>query len=671
MSACRPTRRRCCSSRWTARPRRSAREADFVERVCREHGGEVERAARRRGARAPLGGPPGRLPALARQQPQHHRRGRHRAAQPRSPTCSPRIEGIAASYEIRSHVRPRRRRQPAPDLPRRPRRRRARWSAPTPPSPRSSAPRIELGGTLSGEHGIGIVQARRICGWELGEGGVELTGASSRAGPPGHPQPRQVHRVAAPAIAATTLPTIRAVAEAVATCIRCGNCQAVCPVYAEVAHASRRGAAARSQLAAGHPERRVPVGRRGGRASWTCALTCTACVDGCPSGVHVDDIVRGAGPGRGAARPAVGRSAPCSAASSGRACCGPRAAAAARLQGAGLRARAPTESLRRACASRTGSRPGARTRRWPRGRSRAAGPRRSGRPPGRARVRPSSPAAWSPTSIRGSGDAAVDVLGAARASTSSRRPRATAAACRSRRTATERRATRAARGSSSTAGGASSARRSWPRARPARARAQALHPAAAGGRRRRWAPRAQRLAARSYDVTSTWSSELHVPAAAGRPGYGDLPRPVPPGARPGRPRAAARALTGVAGRDAGRDARPSRCCGGAGSFLLTHQDLVGWPSAPARPPRSWPPAPRSWPPSCPGCRMQLTDVLGQAGDSRPVVHTVELLAAAGRGVSGEPPRATRRWSRQTARPRVSSSRESSEGRERTSATRFA
>jgi len=35
--------------------------------------------------------------------------------------------------------------------------------------------------------------------------------------------------------------------------------------------------------------------------------------------------------------------------------------------------------------------------------------------------------------------------------------------------------------------------------------------------------------------------------------------------------------------------------------------------------------------SCPGCRMQLADVLAQAGDSRPVVHTVELLAAAHEG----------------------------------------
>jgi len=73
---------------------------------------------------------------------------------------------------------------------------------------------------------------------------------------------------------------------------------------------------------------------------------------------------------------------------------------------------------------------------------------------------------------------------------------------------------------------------------------------------------------------------------------------------------------------------PSRCCGGAGSFSLTHQELslaIGARKAADIVATGAEVVATS----CPGCRMQLADVLAQAGDSRPVVHTVELLAAAG------------------------------------------
>ncbi len=87
-------------------------------------------------------------------------------------------------------------------------------------------------------------------------------------------------------------------------------------------------------------------------------------------------------------------------------------------------------------------------------------------------------------------------------------------------------------------------------------------------------------------------------------------------------------LAGIPGVRLSEMREPSRCCGGAGSFSLTHQELslaIGARKAADIVATGAEVVATS----CPGCRMQLADVLTQAGDSRPVVHTVELLAAAG------------------------------------------
>jgi glycolate oxidase iron-sulfur subunit len=85
---------------------------------------------------------------------------------------------------------------------------------------------------------------------------------------------------------------------------------------------------------------------------------------------------------------------------------------------------------------------------------------------------------------------------------------------------------------------------------------------------------------------------------------------------------------------------PARCCGGAGSFALAHQELsisIGARKA-GDILRTGAELVAT---ACPGCRMQLADVLAQTGDDRPVAHVVELLAAAGvpeptgAGASGE------------------------------------
>ena len=145
----------------------------------------------------------------------------------------------------------------------------------------------------------------------------------------------------------------------------------------------------------------------------------------------------------------------------------------------------------------------------------------------------------------------------------------------------------------------------------------------------RYAARAQRLAARSYDITSYLVDVLHVSAPAGSLDaavtYHDpchLVRGL------GVARQPRELLTGIPGVRLTEMREPARCCGGAGSFSLTHQELsiaIGARKA-ADIAQTGAEVVAT---ACPGCRMQLADVLAQAGDERPVAHVVELLAAAG------------------------------------------
>ncbi len=97
-----------------------------------------------------------------------------------------------------------------------------------------------------------------------------------------------------------------------------------------------------------------------------------------------------------------------------------------------------------------------------------------------------------------------------------------------------------------------------------------------------------------------------------------------------QPREILRAIPGVEFREL---SDPGRCCGGAGSFSLSHyglsmrvaahkvKDIAGTGAAAVAT-------------GCPACRMQLEDALTQAGLAHPVRHVVELLAEAYRAERG-------------------------------------
>jgi glycolate oxidase len=150
-----------------------AREADFVEGVCRAHGGRVNRAADDEERERLWAARRATYPALARQS-----RGTivEDAAVPRSrvPEMLAAIEGIAERFDLTiatighagdGNLHP----TILVDLEDEEMLERARTAV-----GEMFRAAIDLGGTISGEHGIGSAK-RAYLGWELGEGGLELT----------------------------------------------------------------------------------------------------------------------------------------------------------------------------------------------------------------------------------------------------------------------------------------------------------------------------------------------------------------------------------------------------------------------------------------------------------------------------------------------------------------
>jgi len=154
-------------------PEAVAREADFVERVCREHGGAVERAADDEARERLWAARRAAYPALSR-----HSRSTiiEDATVPRSriPDMLAAIEDIADRYQLTiataghagdGNLHPTLLVDPDDaDLMER---------AHTAVDEIFRAA-IDLGGTLSGEHGIGSAKAPYLS-WALGEGGLDLT----------------------------------------------------------------------------------------------------------------------------------------------------------------------------------------------------------------------------------------------------------------------------------------------------------------------------------------------------------------------------------------------------------------------------------------------------------------------------------------------------------------
>ena len=414
------------------------------------------------------------------------------------------------------------------------------------------------------------------------------------------------------------LPIMRAVADAVAICNRCGNCQAVCPVYAET-RTEMGVARGRVQLAARILSAALPMDREAAAAISTCT-TCMACEEACPSGVPVVDIVNAARAQivetrglswvkrvvfGGVKRPGVLRAA---------------ADAAARLQGAAFKP-ATNRDLRRlrfpyGLAARRAYPPlAARPFAHP-------GPRRKARAGTRVLLFPGCMVTYV---YPGIGDAAVRVL--ERAGVDVVTPPA-AACC----------------GVPLEAHGDLQGAKDLARLQLDQLDGMEFDALVAAcptctssfvhryprllADETRYAARAQALAARSYDITSYLVDVLHADPPVGRLDaavtYHD-PCHLARGLGVTRqPRALLESIPGVRLSEM---REPSRCCGGAGSFSLTHQELslaIGARKAAdiiatgAEVVAT----------GCPGCRMQLADVLAQAGDSRPVVHAVELLAAA-------------------------------------------
>ena len=171
--ACPPTPTPCCSARVddARRGRRGERRrgsSRCFEAAGADVGGPVDRRRRGRARSSPRAGWPTRRSS-----------GSGRCS-PRTSACPrarvPEMLGRdrgdrrAARRRDRQH-RARRRRQPAPADHRRARRRRRPGAGRRPPSRRSSTPRIALGGTVTGEHGVGLLK-RGGLERETGAGGA-------------------------------------------------------------------------------------------------------------------------------------------------------------------------------------------------------------------------------------------------------------------------------------------------------------------------------------------------------------------------------------------------------------------------------------------------------------------------------------------------------------------
>ena len=403
-------------------------------------------------------------------------------------------------------------------------------------------------------------------------------------------------------------------------CMRCGNCQAVCPVYKEVRRepAVARGKVALAQaILNGEIEPDEDVARQ-----LDLCLTCTACVDACPSGIRIDDIIlaaraevvrrRGLSPAAAAVFAAVKR---------------PRlldagAAAAARLQGlvfgagpeAGLGVpRLPLPLVGRAVLPKLPDRP-LRQADGSAGTMSAAAGRVAFYPGcmityvypeiGRALVSALRTAdvevalpdgnhcCGVPMLMHGDMETAGELARTLVASLEDLEGEAVLTAC-------------------PTCG--SALKHFIPQL-------LAADPA--------WAPRAERLAARALDATEYLVERLELPAAlsaAGRTATYHDPCHL---ARGQGVRSQPRELIRrVAGLDLVELASAEVCCGGAGSFLLTHAPLAE--KIGARKSAEIAAAGADLVvTSCPGCRMQLTDSLRRRGRPQRVCHTVEVVAEA-------------------------------------------
>ena len=87
----------------------------------------------------------------------------------------------------------------------------------------------------------------------------------------------------------TVYDSLRSMEEEIIKCMKCGNCQAVCPIYGETG-AEAGVARGKVQLAKGILEGKLPI-TEGIAARFDLCLFCKSCQENCPCGVQVDRII--------------------------------------------------------------------------------------------------------------------------------------------------------------------------------------------------------------------------------------------------------------------------------------------------------------------------------------------------------------------------------------------
>ena len=478
---------------------------------------------------------------------------------------------------------------------------------------------LRLGGTLSGEHGIGTSKQRYLP-WEIGDVGVEISERIKRAlDPQDLLNPGKVVTPGGRLMPGTGY-DLEGLREHVSTCMRCGNCQAVCPVYKET---HREAAVARGKvaIAAALLNGEIEPDDEALRQLDLC-LTCTACVAGCPSGVRIDEVIlaaraevvrrQGVSPAIAAAFAAVKRPKVLKAG----------AAAAARLQdlafapgpeeGLGV-PRIPVPGMGKPVLPRLPDRPldagdGSAGKLGPDGRRVVfyAGCMITYVYPeiGRALVAalgaagvevvlpPENHCCGVPMLMHGDRDTAQELAKALVGTLDGMHGEAVLTAC-------------------PTCGSA----------------LKHFIPTLLADDAD-WGPRAEALAQRAADATEYLVERVDLPAASApaalRATYHDPCHLARGQGVRSQPR---ELVTRVAGHELVELASAEVCCGGAGSFLLTHPALSGKIGA-RKAAEVAATGAGVVVTSCPGCRMQLTDSLRRRGLGQRVCHTVELVAEA-------------------------------------------
>ncbi len=159
---------------------------------------------------------------------------------------------------------------------------------------------LALGGTISGEHGIGIGKARFLHE-QIGDVGMEIHRQFKKVFDPNNiMNPGKIIRDEITE-SLETLPDIPLLAsynrldplvDEIYNCMKCGNCQEVCPVYHEQQNESTT-ARGKIRLIKALLEGEIEQGNNYRYIIHNC-LTCDACVEVCPCGVEIEDIVKGA-----------------------------------------------------------------------------------------------------------------------------------------------------------------------------------------------------------------------------------------------------------------------------------------------------------------------------------------------------------------------------------------